>query len=87
MKPPIVRPAASADVEDAYRWYEAQQIGLGEEFLVAVTALMESIVANPDRALFRRFPYGLFYRIIDDQIVVVACMHARRNPRTWQSRI
>lgn len=47
MKPPIVRPAASADVEDAYRWYEAQQTGLGEEFLVAADAVMQSVVANP----------------------------------------
>jgi len=39
---------------------------------------MESVVANPlqfpvihrqtHRALFRRFPYGLYYRIVDDQI-------------------
>ncbi len=95
MKPPIFRPAAAADVEDAYRWYEAQQAGLGEEFLAAVSAALESVAANPERfpvvhrqtrrALLRRFPYGLFYRIIDDQVVVVACMHARRDPQRWQS--
>ena len=96
MKPPIVRPAASADVEDAYRWYEAQQTGLGEEFLAAADAAIKSVVANPlqfpvihrqtRRALFRRFPYGLYYRIVSDQIIVVACMHGRRDPRRWQSR-
>lgn len=96
MNPPIVRPAASADIEDAYRWYEAQQGGLGEEFLAAADAVMKSVVANPlqfaiihrqtRRALFRRFPYGLYYRIVDDQIIVVACMHARRDPRRWQAR-
>lgn len=96
MKPPIVRPAASADVEDAYRWYEAQQTGLGEEFLAAADAVMKSVVANPlqfpvihrqtRRALFHRYPYGIYYRIVSDQIIVVACMHGRRNPRRWQSR-
>ena len=96
MKPPIFRPAAAADVEDAYRWYEAQRPGLGEEFLAAVRTVIESMPANPElfpvvhrqthRALLRRFPYGLYYRIVDDQIVVVACMHGRRNPRRWQSR-
>lgn len=96
MKPPIVRPAASADVEDAYRWYEAQQTGLGEEFLAAADAVMKSVVANPlqfpvihrqtRRALFHRFPYGIYYRIVSDQIIVVACMHGRRDPRRWQSR-
>jgi hypothetical protein len=29
----VVRPAAAADIEDAYQWYELQQPGLGEEFL------------------------------------------------------
>jgi plasmid stabilization system protein ParE len=94
---PIFRPAAAADVEDAYRWYESQQTGLGEEFLAAVRVVIEVLMANPElfpvvhrqtrRALLRRVPYGLYYRIIDDQIVIVACMHGRRNPRRWQSRI
>lgn len=95
MKPPIFRPAAAADVEEAYRWYESQQVGLGDEFLAAVSTVIESLVAPPERfpivyrqtrrVNLRRFPYGLFYRIIDDQILVVACS-GRRNPRRWQSR-
>jgi len=96
VKPPIFRPAAAADVEDAYRWYEYQRAGLGDEFLAAVSTGIESLVAYPERfpivyrqtrrANLRRFPYSLFYRIIDDQIIVVACMHGRRDPRRWQSR-
>jgi plasmid stabilization system protein ParE len=96
VKPPILRPAAAADVEEAYRWYEAQQGGLGDEFLAAVSTVIESLVAHPERfpivyrqtrrVNLRRFPYSLFYRIVDDQIIVVACMHGRRNPRRWQSR-
>jgi len=96
VKPPIFRPAAAADVEEAYRWYESQQAGLGEEFLEATGLVIESVMANPElfpiihrqtrRVLLRRFPYGLYYRIVDDQIVIVACMHGRRDPRRWQSR-
>lgn len=47
MKPPILRPAAAADVEGAYRWYEEQRAGLGGEFLVAVQAGLELIAAHP----------------------------------------
>lgn len=96
MKTPIVRPEAAADIEDAYQWYEAQQAGLGEKFLVAADEVINAVVANPlpfpvihrqtRRALFHRFPYGPFYRIVDDEIFVVACMHGARNPRRWQSR-
>ena len=49
MKPPIFRPAAAADVEDAYRWYEDQRAGLGDEFLAAVSSVIESLVTYPER--------------------------------------
>ena len=38
------------------------------------------------RQLLKRFPYGLFYRLIHDQVVVVACFHAKRSPGVWRSR-
>ncbi len=96
MNPPILRPAAAADVEEAWRWYEAQREGLGDEFLEVVQVALESIRAQPEsapvvqrdvrRQLLRRFPYGLFYRLIQGQVVVVACFHAKRSPRLWRSR-
>ena len=91
----IFRPAAAADVEEAYQWYELQRSGLGEEFLLAVGAIAEAILARPEqypvihretrRALLRRFPYSVFYRTAQDRIVVIACFHASRDPRRWQS--
>ena len=65
----VVRPAAAADIEDAYHWYESRKPGLGEEFLTALTSTHDRIVAGPEafpilhrntrRALIpRRFPYG-----------------------------
>ncbi len=77
MKQVIVRPAAAADIDDAYQWYEAQRPGLGEEFLVALNATRDRVVEQPEaypvlqratrRALIpKRFPYGLFYRVYGD---------------------
>lgn len=96
MNPPVIRPAAAADVEDAWRWYEARRGGLGDEFLDVVQASLESICAHPEsaplvrrdvrRRLLRRFPYGLFYKLIQGQVVVVACFHVKRSPRVWRSR-
>jgi toxin ParE1/3/4 len=92
----VLRPAAAADLEHAYRWYEEERPGLGEEFLEAVTSVIAVIASNPEqfplirrqtrRALVRRFPYGIFYHVKSNEIVVVACFHAKRNPKTWQSR-
>lgn len=85
MKPPILRPAAAADVEDAYRWYEAQRIGLGEEFLAAAGAVMELIQANPERfpvvhrqtrrALFRLFRTAFTTELLTIRLLLWhACM-------------
>ena len=92
----VLRPAAAADVEAAYRWYEQQQVGLGDEFLDAVRGTLRAIEMNPAahavahrntrRSLVRRFPYAVFYRVIGEHVVIVACMHARRNPRKWRRR-
>ena len=97
MKQVVVRPAAAADIEDAYHWYESQQPGLGEDFLAALRTVRDRLLEHPEahpvlhrktrRALIqRRFPYAVFYRIYGDTIVVVACMHAKRDPRRWQGR-
>lgn len=98
MKQVIVRPAAAGDIERAYQWYESQRRGLGEEFLAALRSTRDRVLEYPDafpvlhrdtrRALIpRRFPYGLFYRIYGDTVVVVACMHAKQDPERWQRRI
>lgn len=94
--PPILRPAAAADVEEAWGWYEARRKGLGDEFLEVVRTNLESIRVHPESApvvqcdvrrhLLKRFPYGLFYRLIQGQVVVVACFHAKRSPRAWRPR-
>ena len=92
----LVRPAAAADIEEAYRWYERQRVGLGEEFLDALDATLKDIAAHPAayavihrearRALLHRFPYGVFYRLHGETIIVVACMHGRRHPKRWKGR-
>jgi plasmid stabilization system protein ParE len=44
------------------------------------------IFADVRRAGFRRFPYGLIFRIGQERVEVFACFHARRDPRQWQDR-
>ena len=39
----LLRPAAAADVEGAYAWYEGQRRGLGEEFLEVLSSTLESL--------------------------------------------
>ena len=92
----VVRPAAAADLDEAFLWYEGQRTGLGLEFLATAQTLIDAVAQHPlrypvvrrdtRRALLRRLPYAVYFRTYDEIIVVVACMHGRRNPRRWQVR-
>ena len=68
--PVVTRPAAAAEIETAYRWYEREREGLGSEFLEALQKMVNAIAENPERfptlrkdirrAVLRRFPYSIF---------------------------
>ena len=88
--------AAVADVAEARDWYDLQRPGLGGEFIDAVELAVDSILDFPDahpvvyrgsrRFLLARFPYCLYYRIDDAGIIVVACLHAVRDPERHRRR-
>jgi toxin ParE1/3/4 len=96
-RPLIIRPEAEFDLAEAYGWYETQLPGLGSQFLLSVDAALASIQRTPElypvihknvrRSLIRRFPYGVFYVAEQDRIVVLAVLHARRDPRSWEDRV
>ena len=92
-----LRDEAAADLEDAARWYEQQRRGLGGKFLDEVLRAIGLIGENPKRsprvhgevrrAVTKRFPFGVFYLMEDDCIVVVAVIHASRDPARWKERL
>ncbi len=93
----IVAPEAEFDIADAYGWYEAQRIGLGEEFLSAVDASIAYIRRHPEanstvhdqyrRCLVRRFPYAVFYEHLQATVTIYAVLHTLRNPDRWRERV
>ena len=91
-----LRPEAEQDMTEAAVWYETQKQGLGHEFLDEILAMLSTITETPliypnvhrntRRAVIHRFPFGVYYRVEEATIVVVAVMHGSRNPRRWISR-
>ena len=92
----IVRPEAEADLRQARAWYERQRSGLGTEFILCVEEVLERIDRNPEgyavvyeglrRAMTRRFPYAVYFRIAEGEVVIVGVFHMRRHPQKWQQR-
>ncbi len=89
-------PAAQAELDDAFSWYEEQAVGLGYESLDELDQALRLIVTFPElqplvsekirRCLVNRFPYGIFYGMALDTIVVVAIAHLKRKPAYWAQR-
>jgi plasmid stabilization system protein ParE len=91
-----LRREAEDDLEDAAAWYESQRTGLGQQFLDEVLAALATIAEMPlgyaviyrntRRAWMRRFPFGIFYQMESDGVIVIAVIHGSRHPRRWQGR-
>ena len=92
-----LRREAKADVRAAAQWYEKQRTGLGREFVAEIDRTLDRVAENPfmpgflhreaRRAIVHRFPYGVFYRVEGDRIIVFCVIHLHRDPATWKKRM
>jgi toxin ParE1/3/4 len=87
---------ALAELHSAARYYESRQPGLGARFLDVVDEALERIARDPlawspgdedvRRCLTRIFPFGIFYTIEPEFILILAVAHLSREPAYWTSR-
>lgn len=92
----VVAPAVEDEMAEAAGWYERRSPGLGLDFLRAAEVCLGEVRLAPERfprvrgearrALLRRFPYAIFYRVRGVLVEVLACTHTHRDPRRWQER-
>ncbi|MEG4349312.1 type II toxin-antitoxin system RelE/ParE family toxin [Microcoleus sp. LAD1_D3] len=78
----VFRPELREEVDEAYTWYESQQLGLGDEFLDCIDEMLDRICQMPEsypvvyrdvrRSVVRRFPYAVYYRIVSSRVIVTA---------------
>ena len=95
-RPVVFRPQAEDELDLARRWYEEQRAGLGATFVNAFDDMIGRVASSPSefpvvhneirRAVLRQFPYGIYFLMHGETIVVIAVLHGRRHPSRWQSR-
>lgn len=78
-------------------FYKEERIGLGLEFAREVLAAINRIVSFPSawspysnrcrRCLLKRFPFGIVYRLIGEEVVIFAVMQLNREPDYWKGRL
>jgi plasmid stabilization system protein ParE len=79
--PVVWIPEANEDLLEARAWYDNVRPVLGERFALAVEKAVEAIAEHPTqfpvvyrgrrRAGVRRFPYGIFFEVQEQRIVVM----------------
>jgi plasmid stabilization system protein ParE len=89
--------AAYQDLEDSVCSYNKECPGLGFEFANEFQRGVRRIADYPEawqlvapnfrRCLLRRFPFGIFYHLAEEELLIVAVMHQRKHPLSWRKRL
>ncbi len=89
-------PAAREELRNARTWYEERSplsaLGFAQEVDRAIRQIVEAPARYPRaesgtrRFLLSRFPFTLFYRAGQSEIVVIAVAHQKRRPGYWAGR-
>jgi plasmid stabilization system protein ParE len=92
----VVRPIAVSDAVQAANWYESRQAGLKQRFLDETYSAFQRVARAPESYALAvqdirccrlpSFPYGIYFLIANEQVVVFAVYHFRRNPRKPKRR-
>ena len=87
---------AERDLIEGFRFYEAQEAGLGSYFLTNLFADIESLrlyagvhekpLKDYYRLLSRRFPFAIYYKLQKDNVSIHAVLDCRRDPAWARER-
>ncbi len=92
----IICSVAEVDYTESVTWYAARSVDAANDFDAEFDQALSKISADPERFpfcdvrhryfLLRRFPFRIIYRIVHDDVVVIAVAHASRSPDYWADR-
>jgi toxin ParE1/3/4 len=97
-----VHPEAEEELFHDAAWYDADRIGLGDEFLAHIYRWFDVILESPHawpkwqnapdlpipirRVVVGRFPHSVCYQAFPDIVLVLAVASGRREPSYWRHR-
>ena len=89
MKIQILR-SAMEDLANARMFYDSQASGVGDYFFDSLFSEIDSLSLYAGihavhfgfyRLLAKRFPYAIYYKLTEGQVVVFRVLDCRRNPK------
>lgn len=102
MRPVRILDEAAEEAAEAAAWYEAERLGLGNEFFEAVDTAIDLIeedvlpllpmsdeagIQGAKRIILKRFPYDIVTVERQNEAIVVAIAHHSRKPGYWRDRL
>lgn len=87
---------ALRDIQNGQQFYERQQEGLGEYFLDSLLSDIDALLLYAGihqlifgyyRALSKRFPYAIYYRLNGDLVQVWRVLDCRQKPTKTSSAL
>jgi len=88
---------AEFELEQAIEYYDFQSAGLGQQFLQEVLNTLDRISnfpkawhplsKNTKRCQTARYPYGLIYSVLENEILIISVSNLHRDPNHWKDRI
>ncbi|MDY6934832.1 MAG: type II toxin-antitoxin system RelE/ParE family toxin [Spirochaetota bacterium] len=89
--------SAKKELIEAVNYYKGCLEGLGLEFTKEVYSTIIRIIQFPEawsklskntrRCLTNRFPYGIIYQKVEDEIYIIGVMQMNREPYYWKDRL
>jgi plasmid stabilization system protein ParE len=93
----VIRPDALQEIDEAAAWYKPRRRFLARAFINEVNRGIRAIAEAPERFPIREgearhlvlsgFPYSIIYKVTDDEVIIIACFHDRRDPAEWKRRL
>ncbi len=90
-------PLARKELNEAIVYYNECQKGLGIQFANEIYKTIQIILRFPQawsplskntrRCITKRFPYGIIYQALENEVIIIAIMQLNRKPGYWRNRI
>lgn len=87
---------AEQDLVAGYFFYESQGQGLGDYFLDSLYSDIDALQLHAgihpwdfgfQRALSKRFPYAIYYRVAGEQVQIWAVLDCRQHPDKLRKKL
>jgi plasmid stabilization system protein ParE len=85
----VIRPEAEQDLANASNWHSRHGVRLKQRFVARIEATLDRIRLKPEqfpyakgplrRASVREFPYSIYYRVEESEIIIFAVLHHSRD--------